>query len=111
MSEDIVPTNDRNGTISRRRIADATGIARATVSRSLRRLIDRGMVVERGRGKLQVPVGIVLQGDFAIDPTTLYAPIACLFEQFLRLGVVRVALPDANALSEIISTSAARENM
>jgi hypothetical protein len=86
---DIHPTDVLNGTISRRRIAESTGIARATVSRSLGRLIQRGMVVERGRGRLQVPVGIALQGEFTIDPNELYAPVLTLIGQFMRLGIVR----------------------
>jgi biotin operon repressor len=87
---DISPTNELNGTISRRRIADSTGISRGTVARSLARLMKKGLVVERSRGRLQVPTGIILRGQYACDPDELYAPVLGMMEQFLRLGVVRL---------------------
>lgn len=91
---DFLPTDYGNGSISGRRISEITNLARTSVSRSLSRLKERGMVVERGRGRLQVPVGIILQGPFSIESDALFAPIIGLFEQLARLGVVRVsALP------------------
>lgn len=88
-SQDFSPSDEGNGAISRRRIAECSGLARTSVSRSLSRLIERGMVIERGRGRLQVPVGIIMRGNYEIDPNDLYGPVAGLFEQLLRLGVMR----------------------
>lgn len=86
---DFNPSDDGNGAISRRRIAECSGLARTSVSRSLSRLMTRGMVIEYGRGRLQVPVGIIMNGNYEIDPNDLYGPVVGLFEQLLRLGVVR----------------------
>lgn len=86
---DIRPTNASNGTISRLRVADITGLPRATVARILQRLMERGMVHEVARGRLQVPTGIVLQGRGPCDLDDMFAPIALLFDQYLRLGIIR----------------------
>jgi biotin operon repressor len=47
------------GTISRRRLADASGLPRETVARHVRNLIERGLVVEHGRGQLASPPGLL----------------------------------------------------
>lgn len=86
---DLRPTNESNGTISRRRVAETTGIPRANVGRILTRLMDRGMVIEVGRGQLQVPIGIVLQGAYACDLEEVFTPIIQMMDQFVRLGIVR----------------------
>ena len=88
-TSDIRPTNASNGSISRRRIADITGLPRATVARILQRLMARNMVHEIARGQLQVPTGIVLQGREPCDLDEMFAPIALLFDQYLRLGIIR----------------------
>lgn len=102
LTTDVVPTNESNGTISRRRISEATGIARATVARSLQRLTALSLVVERGRGQLQVPVGIVLKGKFARHPADLYAPVLNLFEQFIRLGLVNLEVTDPRSVRSLV---------
>ena len=86
---DLCPTNESNGTISRRRVADITGLPRATVARILDRLMDRGMVHELRRGHLQVPVGVVLQGQHSFDLTEMFTPVVLLMDQLVRLGVVK----------------------
>jgi biotin operon repressor len=50
---------ERIGTISRRRLADASGLPRETVARHVRNLIERGLVIERGRGQLTTPPGLL----------------------------------------------------
>jgi hypothetical protein len=90
-SRDFVPSEESNGSISRRRIAESTRISRTSVARSLDRLFEKQLVTERSRGRLQVPVGIILRGRFAIGVEELYGPIVTLFEQLLRLGVLRIA--------------------
>ena len=47
------------GTVSRRRLADASGLPRETVARHVRHLIERGLVVEHGRGRLSIPPGLL----------------------------------------------------
>jgi DNA-binding IclR family transcriptional regulator len=89
VTADLCPTNEGNGAISRRRVADITGLSRSTVARILDRLIDRGMVHERRRGHLQVPVGVVLQGQHSFDLAEMFTPVALLTDQLVRLGVVR----------------------
>lgn len=51
--------------------------------------MDRGMMVEVGRGQLQVPVGVVLQGQYACDLEEIFTPIIQMMDQFVRLGIVR----------------------
>jgi DNA-binding MarR family transcriptional regulator len=89
-TSDLQPTDEGNGTISRRRVAETTGLPRATVGRILDRLKARGMVSEVGRGRLQVPVGVVMQGEFACDLEDMFAPIILMMDQFVRLGIVQV---------------------
>jgi predicted transcriptional regulator len=87
---DVIPHDVNNGTISRRRIADVTELPRTTVARVLDKLKDRGMVIERARGRLQVPVGVALQGRFEAPVDEIFAPILTLFGQFYRLGIVDI---------------------
>ena len=47
------------GTISRRRLSDASGLPRETVARHVRKLIERGLVIEHGRGQLTIPPGLL----------------------------------------------------
>jgi hypothetical protein len=47
------------GTISRRRLADASGLPRETVARHVRHLIERGLVIEHGRGQVSIPPGLL----------------------------------------------------
>jgi hypothetical protein len=103
-TDDINPTNELNGTTSRRRIAESSGLPRSTVARALSRLMSKGMVVERSRGRLQVPVGIVLQGPFSCEAEDLYAPVISMMEQWMRLGVVREA-HDRTSRIEAVATA------
>ena len=50
---------EQPGTISRRRIAETVGIPLETARRQVARLIDLGLVVERGRGRLSTPGGML----------------------------------------------------
>jgi len=60
------------GTISRRRLADASGLPRETVARHVRNLIESGRVVEHGRGQLTVPPGLLHD----LEPTGLLERMA-----------------------------------
>jgi DNA-binding transcriptional ArsR family regulator len=48
---------EHSGTISRRRIAETLGIPLETVRRHVAALLERGLIVERGRGRISTPGG------------------------------------------------------
>jgi biotin operon repressor len=79
-----------SGTISRRRLADASGLPRETVARHVRELLARGLVVERGHGKLATPPGLLQ----AVTPTGVLERMALevmtLANRLMRLGVLRL---------------------
>lgn len=60
------------GTISRRRLADTSGLPRETVARHVRTLIERGIVIELGRGQLTIPPGLLRD----LGPTGLLERLA-----------------------------------
>ena len=79
------------GSISRRRLADVSGLPRETVARHVRHLIDRGLVIERGRGCLAVPPGVLKN----VAPTgvleRMAGKTASLANALVRLGVLKPA--------------------
>jgi biotin operon repressor len=83
-----------SGTISRRRLADASGLPRETVARHVRQLLERGLVVEHGHGKLATPPGLLK----AVTPTGLLDRMAgeatALANRLMRLGVLRLEADD-----------------
>lgn len=66
-----LPT-ELSGTISRRRLAEASGLPRETVARHVRNLIERGLVVEHGSGQLTTPPGLLRD----LAPTGLLERVA-----------------------------------
>lgn len=76
------------GTISRRRLSDASGLPRETVARHARNLIDRGLVVERGRGRLTVPPGLLRDLGPTGLPERLGRRSAALANALTRLQVL-----------------------
>jgi hypothetical protein len=84
---DPIPLSE-SGTISRRRIADASGLPRETVARHVRNLIGRGLVIEVGRGRLTTPPGLLRD----VGPTGLLDRMARhsagLANALLRLEVL-----------------------
>jgi len=84
---DPIPLS-QSGTISRRRIADASGLPRETVARHVRNLIGRGLVIEVGRGRLTTPPGLLRD----VGPTGLLDRMArhsaSLANALLRLEVL-----------------------
>jgi len=84
---DPIPLS-QSGTISRRRIADASGLPRETVARHVRNLIGRGLVIEVGRGRLTTPPGLLRD----VGPTGLLDRMARhsagLANALLRLEVL-----------------------
>jgi biotin operon repressor len=82
------------GTISRRRLADASGLPRETVARHVRELMARGLVVEHGHGKLATPPGLLR----TVMPTGVLDRMAgetmALANRLLRLGVLHLESRD-----------------
>jgi len=82
------------GTISRRRLSDITGIPRETVARHVRKLIERGMVVETGVGKLATPPGLLLELQPTGLPERMVREAATLAQKLLRLGFLEIGEQD-----------------
>lgn len=81
---------DLASAISRRRIADVLGIPVETVRRHVSGLLGRGLIVERGRGRLSTPGGTLERISADETPeriATRYAAVASALE---RLGVFRL---------------------
>ena len=88
---DVVPTAETNFTISRRRVADASGLPRETVRRLVTGLIRKGLIKEDTRGALYVPIGLIRGGRFNFGPDDALGPAVRMTEQLLRLGVLKPA--------------------
>lgn len=80
--------------ISRRQLAALTGLSRDAVNRATKRLIGRGLVVEASRGKLAHAPGTLELTKSIHHPDAVLAPFVAMFEELLRLGVLRLADPD-----------------
>lgn len=78
------------GSISRRRISDITGIPRETVARHVRHLIDRGLVVEIGTGRLITPAGLLRRIDPSGLPNRMATQFITAAQRLARIGVARV---------------------
>ena len=83
------------GTISRRRIADASGLPRETVARHVRNLIERGVVVEVGRGRLTIPPGLLRELEPTGLPERMLRRVAALSNALIRLEVLQDPDPEA----------------
>lgn len=78
------------GSVSRRRIADITGIPRETVARHVRALIERGFVVETGVGKLITPPGLLRDIGPTGLPDRLLSEFASTAQKRVKLGVLKI---------------------
>jgi len=77
------------GYTSRRRIADVSGVPLETVRRHVARLMDRDLVVERGRGRLSTRGDILFRlGDTEVTFEAA-TEFAALTNVLLRRGVYR----------------------
>lgn len=99
-TRDTVPGPDTNVGVSRRRIADASGLPRETVRRVLSGLEARGLVRARGDGSVEVPIGLIRGDEHGFDADDLLNPVIRLFDTLARLGVIVAdgALPGEAAL-------------
>lgn len=76
--------------ISRRRIAEISGIPRETVARHVRYLIERGLVAETGTGKLVTPPGLLRSIGPTGLPERLVGEVASVAHRLIKLGVLRL---------------------
>lgn len=82
------------GTISRRRLSDITGIPRETVARHVRHLMERGLVVETGVGKLATPPGLLNDLQPTGLPERMIREAATLAQKLVRLKVLEIDAPE-----------------
>ncbi|WP_281967318.1 hypothetical protein [Roseovarius nanhaiticus] len=81
---------DMIGTVSRRRISDITGIPRETVARHVRHLMERGLVVETGVGKLATPPGVLMDLAPTGLPERMMRETVTLAQKLVRLKVLEI---------------------
>lgn len=82
---------EATGAISRRRVADATGLPRETVARHVRHLMASGLVIEVGRGQLTTPPGVLRNAGESGLPERMARRSAALANALLRLQVLKSA--------------------
>jgi len=87
------------GSVSRRRIADISGIPRETVARHVRTLIERGLVVEVGVGKLITPPGLLRDIGPTGLPDRLFSEFAQTAQKLVRLGALKLETPGDDAVT------------
>lgn len=85
-----IPTNESNVPMSRRRIAEATGLPRETVRRIVQKLIRRGLLVEADDGYILVPAGLIRSDDFAWEPEVVMGPVMAMVQSLLNIGVLKL---------------------
>lgn len=88
-SDDPLPATFLSG-ISRRQIAELTGLSRESVRRTVLRLMERGLVVEPTRGLLAHRPGMLQAGSAVFHPEEMVRRYVSMVEQLIRMGVVRV---------------------
>lgn len=84
---EAVPAEQLSG-ISRRKLAELTGLSREAVRRIADRLMEKGLVLERGRGMLAQTPGVLAHLSKLYSYREMLAPFLTMFEQLERLGVV-----------------------
>ncbi|GEM_PF-1528887 len=82
-------TPEASGWISRRRISDTLTIPLETVRRHVAVLLERGLVVERGRGRIATPGGTLAKASADGTSLRLARQQLALANALLRLGVFR----------------------
>lgn len=87
--DDPLPIQFRSG-ISRRQIAELTGLSRESIRRTVLRLIERGLVIEPSRGLLVHPPGMLQKGGAVFHPEEMVRTYVSMVEQLIRMGVVRI---------------------
>lgn len=83
----------QSGAISRRRIAETLAIPLETVRRHVEKLMARGLVVERGRGRIATPGGTLARLSTNGVTTELARQQVALANALIQLGVLVDARP------------------
>lgn len=76
------------GSISRRRIAEVLGIPLETVRRIVRRFLDMGLIIERGRGGLCTPGGTLLKLSEDMAHEKIIRRFVATINTMIRLGAI-----------------------
>jgi hypothetical protein len=82
------------GSISRRRISETLDIPFETVRRTVARLLERGMIVERGRGCLSTSGGTLIRLGESALPERMARRFLGLSNTMIRLGAAQLAEND-----------------
>jgi biotin operon repressor len=88
---DIEPLPDafKSG-ISRRQLAELTGLSREGVRRAVLKLMARGVVIESQRGQLVHAEGLMKAGNARYSVEQMLQPFLAMTEQLLRLGIIHI---------------------
>lgn len=89
--------DEMRGAVSRRRVAERTGLPRETVRRRIAELMDRGYVSADGRGRVQLTGERVLRQDMHAGIYSALAAVERYRARLAELGV-DVEAEAANAL-------------
>ncbi|MEI4262651.1 helix-turn-helix domain-containing protein [Roseovarius sp. D0-M9] len=81
------------GVISRRSIAEITGMPRETVARHIRKLMEKGLVEDRGRGRLTTPIGVLERYSASGILEVMAVQVLNLANDLLRQGTFRIGAP------------------
>lgn len=73
-----------------------TGIPRETVARHVRHLIERGLIVEVGSGKLMTPPGLLHRIGAVGLPYRLVSEFSQAAPRLVKLGVFRIETADGD---------------
>jgi biotin operon repressor len=78
------------GMISRRAIAESTGIPRENVRRIVKELIDEGRIMEASRGYLRQPSGFMLSPGIVESTNNLLSGLVKTMQILIDMNVVKV---------------------
>lgn len=98
LSNNAPLTQEQSGSISRRRIAETLGIPLETVRRHVEKLSARGLIVERGRGRISTPGGTLARLSVNGITLSLVKQQLALTNILLQLGVLTDSRPDKQVL-------------
>ena len=89
---DHLPSNETNVPMSRRRLAEATGLPRETVRRIVARLLERGLLIQSPDGMVMVPVGLIRgPGSANWQHQLIMGPVLGMMQSLLNLGAIRAS--------------------
>lgn len=84
-------TADDLSGISRRKLADLTGLSREAIRRAVLRLMERSLVMEKERGALVHVPGSLQQLDEDLPVERFLQPYITMMNELDRAGVIKVA--------------------